>query len=145
MISWQILSTLVILGMAVASPLPQRRPVVRPGAVPVGVPVAALVKPAGGQSIGAGTGSVVNGTATGAGVANAQPAPGGFGVAVGVGQSISTPFGSLAFGQGQATNVGKYAAICYSDSFINSIFQLNYNSPLYIASDFIIELCRRIP
>lgn len=59
------------------------------------------------NGVGFGSGTVTNGTAVATGVANANAPPGGFGVSLGIGAAIATPFGNYVIGQGHSTSVGK--------------------------------------
>merc|ERR1712071_656573 len=61
----------------------------------------------GGSSLGFGNGATNQGAAIGTGTGIANAPPGGFGVGLGVGGAIQTPFGSQTFGQGNAVSVGK--------------------------------------
>merc|ERR1712071_283350 len=61
----------------------------------------------GGNSLGFGNGATNQGAAIGTGTGIANAPPGGFGVGLGVGGAIQTPFGSQTFGQGNAVSVGK--------------------------------------
>ena len=84
-------------------PPPPPPPAVTPAPVrPVGP-----ATPVGPGSAGGGTGSVTNGNAQAIGQANANAPPGGFGVALGIGAAIATPFGNIVIGQGNAASAGK--------------------------------------
>merc|ERR1712035_283499 len=60
----------------------------------------------GASSAGFGNGSAGNGQAIGTGTGIANGGPNGFGVGLGVGGAISTPFGSQTFGQGNSVSFG---------------------------------------
>merc|ERR1712191_38074 len=73
-------------------------------AVPVG-PAGPAV-PAGSGAAGMGSGTSNNGNSVATGVAQVNTPPGGFGIALGIGTVVSTPFGNIAIGQGHGTAVG---------------------------------------
>merc|ERR1712071_45260 len=84
---------------------PGGAPVVGPVA-PGGAPVVGPVAPAGPIAAGIGNGAVQNnGPAIGTGTGIVDAGPNGFGVALGIGGAIDTPFGTHTFGQGTAAAV----------------------------------------
>merc|ERR1712191_19315 len=62
--------------------------------------------PAGSGAAGMGSGTSNNGNSVATGVAQVNTPPGGFGIALGIGTVVSTPFGNIAIGQGHGTAVG---------------------------------------
>ena len=56
---------------------------------------------------GLGLGNVMNGNAQGIGMANANAGPNGFGVAIGTGIALATPFGNFVTGIGNSAAGGK--------------------------------------
>jgi len=93
-------------GAPVVGPVaPGGAPVVGPVA-PGGAPVVGPAAPAGPIAAGIGNGAVQNnGPAIGTGTGIVDAGPNGFGVALGIGGAIDTPFGTHTFGQGTAAAV----------------------------------------